>query len=244
MASRPGAAPTAAASRGIARGLQHDRPAGGAGAAIHARWVGPYRLQRRVVSVPFPRLPPAFDGFRVLHLSDLHYIPGNRWLERRLAELAMQTQSDPPDVIALTGQPCDRVRDPAAELLAYVSFYDQRSGGVETSFRNDKQGLGLTHRNKKRFEAQQMVMLLSALAHNVLVWARQWLLPQCPPVRRFGILRLVRDIFHVSGFVVRDGAGRLTQVVLNDAAPLARGLAAALCQLLAPLHVAVILGKI
>jgi len=77
--------------------------AGGAGAAIHARWVGPYRLQRRVVSVPFPRLPPAFDGFRVLHLSDLHYIPGNRWLERRLAELALQTQADPPDVIALTG---------------------------------------------------------------------------------------------------------------------------------------------
>lgn len=74
-----------------------------AGVAGHARWVGPYRLQWRVVSVPFPGLPPAFGGFRVLHLSDLHYIPGNRWLERRLAKLAVQTQADPPDLIALTG---------------------------------------------------------------------------------------------------------------------------------------------
>lgn len=147
------------------------------------------------------------------------------------------------DVLHLTGQMADRVDDDHAVLRAYVYFYDQR-GGVETALKGDKQGLGLTHRNKKRFEAQQMVMLLSALAHNVLVWARQWLQPQCPPVRRFGILRLVRDILHVSGFVVRDARGRLTQVVLNEAAPLARGLAAALCQLLAPLHVAVTLGKI
>jgi hypothetical protein len=35
----------------------------------------------------------------------------------------------PADVIALTGQPCDRVDDPLAVLLAYVSFYDQRGGG-------------------------------------------------------------------------------------------------------------------
>jgi hypothetical protein len=148
------------------------------------------------------------------------------------------------DVLHLTGQAADHVDDAHAVLRAYVYFYDQRGGGVETALKGDKQGLGLTTRNKKRFEAQQMVTLLSALAHNVLVWARQWLQPQCPPVRRFGILRLVRDILHVSGFVVRDARGRLTQVVLNEAAPLARGLAAALCQLLAPLHVAVILGKI
>jgi hypothetical protein len=150
----------------------------------------------------------------------------------------------PADVLHLTGQAPDRVDDDHAVLRAYVYFYDQRGGGVETALKNDKQGLGLTHRNKKRFEAQQMVMLLSALAHNVLMWARQWLQAQCPPVRRFGILRLVRDVLRISGFAVRDATGRLTQVVLNEAAPLAHGLAAALCQLLAPLHVAVTLGKI
>ncbi len=150
----------------------------------------------------------------------------------------------PADVLHLTGQGADRVGDDHVVLRAYVYFYDQRGGGVETALKGDKQGLGLTHRNKKRFEAQQMVMLLSALAHNVLVWARQWLQAQCPPVRRFGILRLVRDVLRISGFAVRDASGRLTAVVLNQAAPLAHGLAAALCQLLAPLHVAVTLGEI
>ncbi len=149
----------------------------------------------------------------------------------------------PADVLDLTGQSPDLVHDDHAVLRAYVSFYDQRGGGVETALKGDKQGLGLCARNKKRFEAQQMVMLLSTLAHNVIVWARQWLLPRCPPVRRYGILRMVRDIFHVSGFVVRDAAGHLIELVLNQAAPLARGLADALGTLLAPLHVAVTLGQ-
>lgn len=149
----------------------------------------------------------------------------------------------PAAVLQLTGQAPTLVHDDHAVLLAYVAFYDQRGGGVETALKGDKHGLGLTTRNKKRFEAQQMVMLLSALAHNAIVWARQWLLPACPPVHRYGILRMVRDVFRVSGFVVRDAGGRLLQVVLNEAAPLARGLAAALCALLAPLHVAVTLGQ-
>ena len=40
--------------------------------------------------------------------------------------------------------------DPTSVLLAYVTFSDQRGGGIETSFKGDKQGLGLTKRNKKR----------------------------------------------------------------------------------------------
>ena len=74
-------------------------------------------------------------------------------------------------VLVLTGQPLSLLEDPAAVLLAYVTFYDQRGGGVETSFKGDKQGLGIGKRSKKRFGAQQMVMLLGALAHNVIVWA-------------------------------------------------------------------------
>ena len=109
--------------------------------------------------------------------------------------------------------------------------------------KGDKQGLGLTHRNKKRFPAQHMVLLLSALAHNVLLWARHWLAAQCPVLRRFGLLRLVRDVCHVSGRVRRDAQGRLVQIILNQAAPLARSLVEALRVLLAPLHVAVSLGE-
>jgi len=74
-------------------------------------------------------------------------------------------------VLGLTGQPLSLLDDPAAVLLAYVIFYDQRGGGVETAFKGDKQGLGMSKRSKKRFEAQQMLMLLGSLAHNVIIWA-------------------------------------------------------------------------
>ncbi|HCJ33392.1 MAG TPA: transposase, partial [Ktedonobacter sp.] len=57
-------------------------------------------------------------------------------------------------VLVLTGQPLALLEDPAAVLLAYVTFYDQRGGGIETSFKGDKQGLGLGKRSKKRFPAQ------------------------------------------------------------------------------------------
>jgi hypothetical protein len=150
----------------------------------------------------------------------------------------------PADVIALTGQPCHRVADPRAVLLAYVYFYDQRGGGVETSFREDKQGLGLTKRSKKRYPAQQMVTALGTLAHNVLVWARDWLAPALPRLARYGLVRLVRDILGISGFVVWDPCtGDLRRIVLNRAAPLAQGLAAAFQRLLAPEHLSVTSGQ-
>ena len=36
------------------------------------------------------------------------------------------------DVLHLTGQPPSQLADPQAVLLAYVAFYDQRGGGIET----------------------------------------------------------------------------------------------------------------
>src|SRR6266581_2086794 len=74
-------------------------------------------------------------------------------------------------VLTVLGRSRSQAADPVAVLLAYVTFYDLRGGGIETSFKGDKQGLGLTKRNKKRFEAQHMLVLLGSLAHNVVVWA-------------------------------------------------------------------------
>src|SRR5215212_4015881 len=44
----------------------------------------------------------------------------------------------PVDVLTLTNQPPLKITDEATVLLAYVYFYDQRGGGVETAFRDDK----------------------------------------------------------------------------------------------------------
>lgn len=84
-------------------------------------------------------------------------------------------------------------------------------------------------------------MLLGSLAHNVIVWARHWL--ALPILCHYGMLRMVRDVFHISGFLLIDACGRLTQVVLNQAAPLASSLVDPLGQLLAGVQVAVHLGQ-
>jgi hypothetical protein len=149
----------------------------------------------------------------------------------------------PKDVLLLTGGYEQDVDNPNAVLLAYVNFYDERGGGIEIEIKEDKQGLATTKRNKKRFEAQQVLIQLEALAHNVLVWARQWLAPSCPKVARLGIKRLVRDAFRLDGLLIFDQTFDLVQVILNRADPLAKELSAGLASLLAQEHVAVTLGE-
>ena len=86
-----------------------------------------------------------------------------------------------------------------------------------------------------------MVMLLGSLAHNVIIWARSWL--ASPAVRHYGTLRMVRDVFHISGFLLTDVCGQVVQIVLNQAAPLASALIHPLRQLLVGAQVAVNLGQ-
>jgi uncharacterized protein YggT (Ycf19 family) len=144
-------------------------------------------------------------------------------------------------VLTLLGWQAAQAADPVAVLLAYVTFYDQRGGGIETAFKGDKQGLGLTRRSKKRFEAQHMLALLGSLAHNVVVWARRWLaLPEGP---HCGILRMVRDVFHISGLLRFDPSGHVVQIVLNRHAHRAHSLLGPLRELLTPFLVGVILGE-
>jgi hypothetical protein len=145
------------------------------------------------------------------------------------------------DVLHLIGHP-SQVADARAVLLAYVAFYDERGGGIETSFKGDKSGLGLSRRNKKRFAAQQMLMLLGSLTHNTIIWARGWL--AAPQLRSYGMLRMVRDVFHISGFLAVDALGQIVQVRLNQAAPLAPVVADSLRELLAHTHTDVHLDTI
>ena len=144
-------------------------------------------------------------------------------------------------VLTVLGCPSSQAADPVAVRLSYVTFSDQRGGGIETSFKGDKQGLGLTKRNKKRFEAQHMLVLLGSLAHNVVGWARQWL--TSPHIQHCGILRMVRDVFHISGLLRFDTSGSVVEIVLNQEARLARSFIRPLQALLAPLQVVVNLGE-
>ncbi|MDQ5854300.1 MAG: transposase [Chloroflexota bacterium] len=132
---------------------------------------------------------------------------------------------------------------PLAQLLGYVYRYDARGGGIETAHKEDKQGLGIGKRNKKRFAAQQVLGQLGRLAHNVVIWARRWLAAVAPRVGQLGVKRLVRDVFHVNGLVERDPSGRICRIVLNQAHCYAHRLLVALQVLVGPAHVAVSLGE-
>jgi hypothetical protein len=150
----------------------------------------------------------------------------------------------PHDVLKLTGQPLVKANDPLAVLLAYVYFYDRRGGGVETEIKEDKQGLGTSKRNKKRFEAQYMLTLLEALAHNILVWARHWLAHWCPRIAQWGLLRLVRDAFHMNGLIFLDPDAHIINIVFSRADPFAKELHTGFSALLAQEQIAITLGEI
>jgi len=65
-----------------------------------------------------------------------------------------------------------------------------------------------------------------------------------PALAHFGLLRLVRDVFHMTGLILCDPTtGQVRGLVLNAAAPLAAGVTTALRALLAPAQVAVTLGE-
>jgi hypothetical protein len=144
-------------------------------------------------------------------------------------------------VLAVLHRSSSLAADPVAVLTAYVTFYDQRGGGIETSLKGDKQGLGLTKRTKKRFDAKPMLVLLGTLAHNVVVWARRWLAiaegPHC------GMLRMVRDVFHASGFLYFDAFHHVVEIVLNQHSHRAHSLIRPLRELLTPLHIVISLGE-
>lgn len=150
----------------------------------------------------------------------------------------------PAQVLARQGLPATGATDALTVLWAYVYFYDGRGGGCETQNKGDKQGLALTARNKKRLAAQQMVVYLSTLAHNVLVWARAWLAPQAPVVAGYGIKRLVRDVLGISGQVLYSPSGGVQGVLLNAADRVAHRLLPAFQALLGPQQLVVILGEI
>jgi len=102
-----------------------------------------------------------------------------------------------------------------------VYAYDLRGGGVETAIKGSKQGLGITKRNKKSFHAQEMLLLLGQLAYNITGWIRNGLVSCQAKLRQFGMVRMVRDAFHIAGCLSFDADGHIVQISLNQAHELA-----------------------
>ena len=115
---------------------------------------------------------------------------------------------------------------------ALADAYDGRAT-IESSFCQDKQALGLVTRRQRRWEAQQMVLLLARLAHHLLLWGKQWL-SRVPATRRrlqgYGLVRLLRDVWTVPG-VIRWRHGWMVSVRFSPLHPLATPLQASFSEL-------------
>jgi hypothetical protein len=113
-------------------------------------------------------------------------------------------------------------------LFTVLAAYDLRNGGIETSNKGSKQGLGLTKRNKRLFSAQEMLVLLAQLAYNLISWTRDTLAVTDRRFARYGVLRMVRDMFHIPGHIELDAQGHVIQIALRAKQPGARVIAQAL----------------
>jgi hypothetical protein len=170
-----------------------------------------------------------------------------RWHKRNghVSHAMLISTLAPRDVLQLLGQPLNYSRDPELLSRAYAQLYDKRAGAIETEIKEDKQGFGMGKRNKKRVHAQEMLVQLNMLAHNVLVWARGWLSEKSPQLKSYGILRFVRDLMSISGVIELDRRdSSVRRITLNRAAGLARGLLGPLRTMLLGQEVNVILDQI
>lgn len=105
---------------------------------------------------------------------------------------------------------------------AMMTAYDQRGGAEIEQFRNDKRGLSLAVRRKRCFFAQQALVLLTDLAHNLLADFHHRALVGSP-FEAFGPKRIVRDLFAIPGQAVFEGA-QLKHIDLLNTHPYAERL--------------------
>lgn len=145
-------------------------------------------------------------------------------------------------MLELLAQSLNSAHDTEKLCRAYAQFYDKRGGAIEIEIKEDKQGFSMAKHHKKKAEAQDMLLLLNVLAHNVLVWSRNRLAEETPQLRRYGTVRLARDL-SISGIVELDQRDKVKRIILNRAAALARGLLSASRHILLSEDIVVIFGQ-
>ena len=86
-----------------------------------------------------------------------------------------------------------------------MACYNHRGGAEVEQFRNDKNGLHLAARRKRRLPAQKALILLTDLAHNLLADFQHTALVDTS-FEGFGPKRIVRDLLAIPGRLYFDGS--------------------------------------
>ena len=100
-----------------------------------------------------------------------------------------------------------------------LTLYDERGGTIESDLHQDKLGLQLIRRRKQQWSAQEAWVILTDIAHNLLVWTHDWMLSGSG-FESYGMLRLIQDVFSIQGCLEFKG-GILRKVSLQRTHPLA-----------------------
>lgn len=103
---------------------------------------------------------------------------------------------------------------------AFMACYDQRGGAEIEQFRNDKNGLHLAARRKRNLHAQQGLILLTDIVHNLLADLHCRALTDTP-LAGFGPKRIVRDLLTMPGKLTFE-AGQLKRIDLLASHPHAK----------------------
>jgi hypothetical protein len=185
-------------------------------------------------------LMKGFSGSRALHLA--RQVAPAAWLEDSPRQRWIAWAPNPPrfgrrlHVFGLRWQGQDRLRygtllssllqlDP----LTSLRLHDGR-GAMEVEIKADKQGLRLPKRRKKSFQAQEGLILLTDLAHNILSWTHHWVL-EGTPFADFGTQRMVDELMCIPGRIELK-EGKLAKVALLETHPYAADMRLALAKLL------------
>ena len=104
-----------------------------------------------------------------------------------------------------------------------ATLYDGR-GAMEVDIRGDKRGLGIENRRKKSFHAQEAVVLLAQLSHNLLIFFKRWFLGGTK-AQKLGVERLVREVMRMPAEVEVGRRGKKVRLKLPHLHPWATAVA-------------------
>lgn len=108
----------------------------GIGASAYITCIEPYWLSHSAVTIPLRHLPPAFEGFTIAHISDLHM--GDWITAAQLEEVAAQVNALAPDLIAVTGDIASRAyRGLQADITRFLRSLRAREGVAATLGNHD-----------------------------------------------------------------------------------------------------------
>lgn len=115
------------------------------------------------------------------------------------------------------------------DLVQISHVYDERAG-IENEIKADKAGLLLSRRRKQHWNAQETLVLVTDLAHNILAWTRRFWAAE-PAIGNVGIYFIVNEILPIPGKLNFNG-DQLVKVRLQASHPLAKPVLAGLSRLL------------